>query len=46
MMRFSAELRANSSPAKDPTMSTSLMYHGFGVRGYLYQRTEYVGGEI
>jgi transposase len=27
-------------------MSTSLMYHGFGVRGYLYQRTEYVGGEI
>jgi transposase len=46
MMRFSAELRANSSPTKDPTMSTSLMYHAFGVHGYLYQRTEYVGGEI
>lgn len=27
-------------------MSTSLMYHAFGVHGYLYQRTEYVGGEI
>ena len=27
-------------------MSTSLMYHAFGVRGYLYQRTEYVGSEI
>ncbi|MQA92087.1 MAG: hypothetical protein GEU90_17985, partial [Gemmatimonas sp.] len=31
---------------KDPTMSTSLMYHGFGVRGYVYQRTQYKGGEI
>ena len=28
-------------------MSTSLiMYHAFGVHGYLYQRTEYVEGEI
>jgi transposase len=27
-------------------MSTSLLYHAFGVRGYLYQRTEYVGGGI
>ncbi len=27
-------------------MSTSLLYHGFGVRGYAYVRTEYVGGEI
>jgi len=27
-------------------MSTSLLYHGFGVRGYRYLKTKYVGGEI
>lgn len=27
-------------------MSTSLLYHAFGVRGYGYVRTEYDGGEI
>ncbi|MGH9892438.1 MAG: ISL3 family transposase [bacterium] len=27
-------------------MSTSLMYHAFGVRGYVHLRTEYVGGEV
>ena len=27
-------------------MSTSLLYHGFGVRGYRHVRTEYVGGEV
>jgi transposase len=27
-------------------MSTSLLYHAFGVRGYAYVRTEYVGGEV
>lgn len=27
-------------------MSTSLLYHGFGVRGYEYVRTEYGGGRI
>jgi transposase len=27
-------------------MSTSILYHGFQVRGYEYQRTEYVGGRI
>ena len=25
-------------------MSTSLMYHAFGVRGYRYVRTEYIKG--
>ena len=30
----------------DFSMSTSLLYQGFGVRGYHYLRTEYVGGEI
>ncbi|MBV8233009.1 MAG: transposase family protein [Planctomycetaceae bacterium] len=27
-------------------MSTSLLYHGFGVRGYEYVRTEYPAGQI
>ena len=27
-------------------MSTSLLYHGFGIRGYQHVATEYVGGEI
>jgi transposase len=27
-------------------MSTSLLYHGFGIRGYEYVRTEYQGGEV
>ena len=30
----------------DCSMSTSLLYHGFGVRDYRYVRTEYVGGGI
>jgi transposase len=27
-------------------MSTSLLYHAFGIRGYEYQRTDYVGGDV
>lgn len=27
-------------------MSTSLLYHAFGLKGYIHQRTEYVGGEV
>ena len=27
-------------------MSTSLLYHAFGVRGYTYTRTTYVGGGV
>jgi len=27
-------------------MSTSLLYHGFGVRGYRYAKTEYAAGEV
>ena len=26
-------------------MSTSLLYHAFGIRGYEYVRTDYLGGE-
>jgi len=27
-------------------MSTSLLYHGFGIRGYAYVKTEYEGGRV
>lgn len=27
-------------------MSTSLLYHGFGIRGYQYVKTEYKGGKV
>ena len=27
-------------------MSTSLLYHGFGIRGYQYERTEYQEGKV
>jgi transposase len=27
-------------------MSTSLLYHGFGIRGYRYVKTEYEGGKV
>jgi len=27
-------------------MSTSLLYHGFGIRGYTYEKTEYEGGTV
>jgi hypothetical protein len=27
-------------------MSTSLIYHAFGVRGYRYVKTEYIKGEV
>ena len=27
-------------------MSTSLLYHGFGIRGYAYVRTEYRHGQV
>ena len=27
-------------------MSTSLLYHAFGLKGYVHTRTEYVGGEV
>jgi hypothetical protein len=27
-------------------MSTSLLYHGFGIRGYQYVKTEYEGGKL
>src|SRR5438552_11210256 len=27
-------------------MSTSLLYHAFGIRGYKYTRTDYQGGQV
>ena len=31
---------------KETIMSTSLLYHGFGLRGYRYIRTEYINGHV
>src|SRR3954451_11811248 len=33
-------------PSGEISMSTSLLYHAFGIRGYEYTRTEYQGGEV
>jgi len=27
-------------------MSTSLLYHAFGIRGYVYSRTDYDNGKV
>ena len=27
-------------------MSTSLLYHGFAIRGYRYRKTDYVNGDV
>src|ERR1019366_7041513 len=34
------------TPNREVSMSTSLLYHGFSIRGYKYVRTEYQGGEV
>src|SRR5450759_4812714 len=34
------------SPNREVSMSTSLLYHGFSIRGYKYVRTEYRNGEV
>jgi transposase len=33
------------APNREVSMSTSLLYHAFGIRGYQYTRTDYPGGE-
>jgi len=35
----------STGPGGEVSMSTSLLYHAFGVRGYQYVRTEYQGGQ-
>ena len=34
------------APNREVSMSTSLLYHAFGIRGYQYTRTQYQGGRI
>jgi zinc-finger of transposase IS204/IS1001/IS1096/IS1165 len=34
------------TPNREVSMSTSLLYHGFSIRGYKYVRTEYQNGEV
>ena len=31
---------------ENPSMSTSLLYHGFGIRGYTYAGSEYRQGQV
>src|SRR4051794_19047063 len=31
---------------REVSMSTSLLYHAFGIRGYQYTRTDYQGGQV
>src|SRR3954467_14498088 len=32
--------------SREVSMSTSLLYHAFGIRGYEYTRTRYEGGAV
>src|SRR5436305_10265490 len=41
---FQLELRYRA-PNREVSMSTSLLYHAFGIRGYQYTRTDYKGGQ-
>src|SRR6516165_11914022 len=34
------------TPNREVSMSTSLLYHAFGIRGYDYVRTDYRGGQV
>src|SRR5205807_7765563 len=36
---------SNTTQGRD-SMSTSLLYHAFGIRGYRYVRTDYLEGEV
>src|SRR5437868_14231896 len=31
---------------REVSMSTSLLYHAFGIRGYYYTRTDYQNGQV
>src|SRR5580704_17036738 len=42
---FRLELR-QMAPNREVSMSTSLLYHAFGIRGYEYVRTDYQGGQV
>src|SRR4051812_22968270 len=37
---------ASSGSRREVSMSTSLLYHAFGIRGYQYVRSQYLGGEV
>jgi hypothetical protein len=35
-----------NSPNREVSMSTSLLYHAFGIRGYHHVRSEYHHGQV
>src|SRR5207237_7610711 len=39
-------LESNNTTQGRDSMSTSLLYHGFGIRGYRYVRSDYLEGEV
>jgi transposase len=39
-------LESNNATQGRISMSTSLLYHGFGIRGYRYVRTDFLEGEV
>ena len=44
-MLFSSEVLTTSDTG-EASMSTSLLYHGFGIRGYVHRSTEYSHGQV
>src|SRR5216683_1307347 len=45
-MLFPSEVRENPNQKGALSMSTSLLYHAFGLRGYDYVKTEYLNGTV
>ena len=45
-MRIISYVKTNSQKKEKYLMSTSLLYHGFGVRGYDYVNSKYKGGAV
>ena len=45
-MRITSYVKTNSQKKEDLLMSTSLLYHGFGIRGYDYVNSKYAGGAV
>jgi hypothetical protein len=45
-MRITSYVKSNSQKKEAFLMSTSLMYYGFGIRGYDYVNSKYAGGAV
>src|SRR5260370_20067841 len=45
-MQATLEVTVNYFFQEETHMSTSLLYHAFGIRGYRYTRTDYCEGDV